>query len=187
VKEFERLLAAPVAVDGMETLINTFFSLPPKVASTAITKRVADLLAECERKGPEEKLGHYMEFDIRLLPWVISAKTRKDSILSLPAGPQRLQRWAEAYLAYDSTSPFQWDRHAGFALVQDGRAAGDPATVKAVTAAMAKIDPNKDDPALTKFRKTRGYRAREFFLETLTEEEKDDVKDFQRVQDDLIV
>jgi hypothetical protein len=187
VKEFERLLAAPVAVDGLETLINTFFSLPPKVASTAITKRVSDLRAECERKGPEEKLGHYMEYDIRLLPWVISAKTRKDSILSLPAGPPRLQRWAEAYLAYETTTPFAWDRHAGFALAQDGRAAGDPATVKAITAAMAKIDPKKDDAEITKFRKTRGYRAREFFLETLTEEEKDDEKDFQRVQEDLVV
>jgi len=186
VREFERLVNSPAAAEGLEVLIETFFSLPPRASSATIRKRVTDLRAACERKGPPEKLGEYMEYDIRQLPWVISAKTRKDSILSLPAGPQRLQRWAEAYLAYENTTPFAWDRHAGFALVQDGRAAGDAAAVAAIKAAMARIDPNKDDPELVKFRKTRGYHAREFFLDTLTEEEQDDQKRYTRVQEDLI-
>lgn len=187
VKQFERLVAAPAAAnEGLETLCQTFFSLPPKASPAAIRKRVADARAECERKGPEQKLGLLMEYEIRLLPWVISAKARKDGILTLPRGPERLQRWTEAYLAYENTTPFTWDGHAGYALAQEGREAGDKTTYAAVTAAMGKIEPNKDDKELTLFRKTRGYRAREYFLEPLTDVQKDDLKDSERVQEDLI-
>jgi hypothetical protein len=186
VKQFERLVQAPVARDGFQALSETFFSLPPRVPATALAKRVSEARADCERRGPEDKLGDLMEWDERLLPWVLSAKTRKDMIVGLPPGPARLQRWAEAYLAYENTTPFTWDRQAGFALVQEGRAAGDAVTVKAITGAMAKIDAKKDDAELTKFRKTRGYHAREFFLEALTEEEKEDQAKETRPQEDLV-
>jgi len=187
VKEFDRLVASPAAAEGLEALIEAFFTLPPKTPSAGIQKRVSDLYTECERKGPEDKLGRFLECDARLLPWAISAKTRKDSILVMPPGPPRLQRWAEAYLAYENTTPFAWDRHAGFGLVQDARDQGDPAGAQAVAAAMGKIDPKKDDVEVTKFRKTRGYRARQFFLQPLNEEQEEDERDHSRSQEDLLV
>lgn len=186
VKQFERLLASPNVRPGLELLINTFFSLPPRVPSADLRKRVGELRVEVERKGPEEDVGEFMEFDLRLLPWVIAAKTRKDSILAQPDAAQRLQRWAEAYLGYENTTPFTWDRAAGFALAQEARDQGDAPAVKALTIAMERIDPKKEDREEVKFRKTRGYRARRYYLEPLTEEQQEDMGDAERAQADLI-
>ena len=187
IKEYERLVADRVAEqdDGLEVLIRTYFSLPPQASSASIKKRVADARAACEKNGPPEKLGVLMNDDIRLLPWVIAAKARKDWIATKLQGAEQMQRWASSYLLFDMDTPFKWDEYAGFALVAAARQQGDQAAVAAIKDAMQKVKPEEDEQELTQFRKTRGYRAREYFLDSLTEQEQSDYEKNERAQDDL--
>ncbi|MCK4660088.1 MAG: hypothetical protein KAV82_11255 [Phycisphaerae bacterium] len=187
VSEYQRLVEAPVAQEDFETLVETFFSLPAGTPVTKLRDRLSKALQDCQRKGPEEKLGMLMGCNARLLPWVLSAKARKDAIVQITDDAERLERWAAAYLCFNSdASPFAWDEHAGFGLMREGWELGDEAAVTALTATMNRID-MKGDQELVCFQKTRGYRARELFLEALTEEQRDDRDRYARAQGDLIL
>jgi len=187
---FDKLAASPAAAEAFEDLINTFFSLSPKASPDALVNAVGNARASVEKQGPEEDLGRMMNHDIREVPAMLEEKARKDALQTLQDLPLRRQRWAETYLQMDRKNAFLWDEHAGFALLQDARTLGDPAgdsaAITALTAAMEGIDPAQD-AELTKFQKTRGYRARRFFNEVLDEEVEDDAKSALRPQDDLLM
>ncbi len=184
---FEQLVAVPAATEVLDVLITTFFSLPARVPADPLKKRIHAALEECERSGPEGKLGELMSYDIRRFPWAVTAKGRKDFFAGMKPGPERLLNWTEAYLGFKTDSPFNWEEQAGVALLADAREQGDQAAIIALRTVMAKIDPSKEDAELVKFRKTRGYRARAYFLEKLDEEQSDDQKASLRPQDDLIM
>lgn len=171
---------------ALEAVVKAFFSLPPRTPSQRLKDRVIALRTDCERKGPASALSRFMEAEHRALPWVVEEKGRKDWLLTMPGGPERLQRWAEAYLRFDTKTPFKWDRHAGFAFVRLSRQAGDEQAVVALKAAMERIDPDEDTDDAVRFRKTRGYKARAYFGDVLTEDQERDREKHTRPQDDLI-
>lgn len=188
VGHFDRLLAGELAEkdDALEYLINTFFDLPPRTPQKPIQERVQRLRERTERQGPENQLGRYLEYHLRLLPWVLAEKGRKDWLLTMPPGPERIRRWAEAYLMFEMETPFKWDRAAAFGLLRLAREEGDRSAVEALQGAMRRTDPQKDDPEAVAFRKTRGYKARGYFLEVFDGDTRGDVKASARPQDDLI-
>lgn len=186
VEEFDRVLPERVAEQGLDLLIRTFFSLPPRTNQKPLRERAAQARVNCERNGPEEKLGDFMDYDIRLLPAMTTEKSRRDGILNLPRGPERLQRWAEAYLGLAHKTVFVWDKQAGFGLLADARDEGDEAAVTALTAVMGKLDAKVQGAEFNSFAMTRGYRARVYFLEQLEEEQREDRDRHERTQQDLI-
>ena len=187
VKQFQRLVDEPVAREGLDVLIETFFSLPPRTPAEPLAKRVRAALEDCEKNGPEGDLGWLMNYDIRDLPWMLEEKARKDAVPTIKDDATRRRRWAEIHLGFDQKNPFNWEEHAGFYLLADVKEAGDAPAVEALKTAMSRIDPSKDEEELVKLRKTRGYRARKYFLEPLDEEQEDDLKANLRPQDDLIM
>jgi hypothetical protein len=210
VDDFQRLVGGPLAPNTFDLLIPTFFSLPAKTPDAPLTKRVHDAADECEKKGPASQLGELMDYDVRQVPWVVAAKAKKDAILAMKPGPERLGRWAEAYLGFEHDTPFMWHEPAGFGLLADFWDMGvpdaqsshtggdlilmtkptpaDQAAIKALTDAMAKLDKTPGlDKEYVKMVKTRGYRARGFFLEEFTDEQKEDREKNLRPQDDLIM
>lgn len=185
---YNRLVAGRIAEDAahLERLVETFFYLPVRTNKKLISDRVTQLRADAERKGDNNQLWRFEECERRLFPWVIQEKARRDWLLKMPSGPERNQKWAEAYLMYDMNTPFKWDEAAGFGLLRQARDAGDQAVVEALRVIMERIDPNKDDPSIVTFRKTRGYNARAFFLEPFDRDTQQDAKDSAVPQDDLI-
>ena len=207
---FQKLVGGSLAPNTFDLLIPTFFSLPPKTPDAALTKRVHDTAEDCEKKGPASQLGELMEYDERQMPWMLEAKTKKDTILGMKPGPERLGRWAEVYLGFDHNTPFMWHESAGYGLladfwdigvpdVQSSHTGGDltlltkpcpadEAAIKALTDAMAKLDSTPGlDKEYVKMVKTRGYRARGFFLEKFTDDQNQDREQNLRPQDDLIM
>lgn len=187
VKHYERLLGLPLAVEGFPELIETFFSLPPRTPPDALKKRTRAALGEAQKKGPEDQVGQLMNYDIREVPWMLEEKARKDGVPLVKDDVLRRRKWAECYLGYDQKAPFRWEEQAGFYFLADVKGADDAAAVAALRAAMSRIDPSKEDGELVKVRKTRGYRAREYFLDMLNEDEKDDREGNLKPQDDLIM
>lgn len=185
VEEFHRLLADRVAEEDFGVLIHTYFSLPSRTPLQPLKDRVHAAAVHCERKGPANKLGELIEYDARLVPWVISAKSVKDGIMREPIGRERFVRLVRAYLVFDFKTPFLWDEQAGFALLADARTAGDEAVAEAFKEVMTRAD--DDDEEGSKFRKTRAYCARAYFLDQLDEEEEVDRVDNMRMQEDLIM
>lgn len=172
--------------ENLEVLVETFFYLPSTTNKKTITDRVSQLRVQQERKGNTGDLWQFEECERRLLPRVLQEKGRRDWFLKMPAGPERTQQFAEAYLMFEMHTPFKWDEAAGFALLRVARDEGDKPPVEAIKAAMNKVDPKKDDPDLVKFRKTRSYAARAYFLDTFDGETKRDAKASAVPQDDLI-
>lgn len=187
VKQFQRLVDTPPARQRLALLIDTFFSLPARTPPEALKARVRTLREEVAKNGPQEDLGVLMDYDLRELPWMLEEKGRKDSIPQIKDDATRRRKWAEMYLGFDQKTPYRWDEQAGFYFLADVRSAGDEPAVAALRAAMSRIDPNKDNPDLVKLRKTRGYRARQYFLETLDEKSERDRQANLRPQDDLIM
>lgn len=210
VDHFQRLTAGPLATGTFDLLIPAFFSLPPKTPDAPLTKRVHDAAEECEKKGPASQLGELMDYDIRQTPWMLAAKAKKDAILAMKPGPERLLRWAEAYLGFDHDTPFMWHEPAGYGLLADFWDMGvpdpqsshtggdlvlmskpcpaDEAAIKALTDALGKLDKTPGlDKEYVMMVKTRCYRARAFFLEQFTDEQKEDREKSLRPQDDLIM
>ena len=187
-EHFDRMLADKVMEEdeSTPTTIKTFFSLPPRKNTKPISERVTALRTRVEKNGPADQVWRFRECERRLLPWVIKEKGRKDWMLNMPDAPERLQRWAEAYLMFDMKTPFKWDEQAGFGLLRFARDEGDEAAVAALKAAMDRIDPKEDSPEAVKFQKTRGYAAREYFLEELEGSLRRDRDRNLQAQDDLI-
>lgn len=187
-EHFDHMLAEPVMEEDESTpiTIKTFFSLPPRKNTKPITERVTALRTRIEKNGPADQLWRFRECERRLLPWVIKEKGRKDWMLNMPDALERLQRWAEAYLMFDMNTPFKWDEQAGFGLLRLAHDEGDEAVVTALKTAMDRINPEEDSEEAIKFQKTRGYAAREYFLEELEGPMRRDRDRNLQAQDDLI-
>jgi hypothetical protein len=187
VKHVQRLIDLPIARQRLGLLIDTFFNLPVRTPPAALQARVRSSREDVEKNGPEQDLGQLMDYELRELPWMIEEKGRKDGIPLIKDDAARRRKWAEAYLGFDQKTPFRWDEAAGFYFLADVRKAGDAAAIAALQAAMERIDPKKDKPELVKMRKTRGYRARQYFLESLDEQTQRDRQANLHPQDDLIM
>jgi hypothetical protein len=187
---FQGLVPLPLmeSSKSLELLVETFFYLPGSAPTQQLDERVAECLANCKRNGPKNELWRFREVATHTWPWVRSEKGRKDWLHKMPEGEERNAKWAEAYLMFDMKTPFKWDLDAGFGLLRIARRDSDEAAAKALKQAMSLIVPTVDpkEVEVAKFRKTRGYKAREFFLETLTEEEADDRDASMVSQEDLI-
>lgn len=189
VEAYDRLVGTR-ATDQVRTargLCAAYFDLPRSAKPDKLREHIHRTRVRVRRDGPSVDFAEWNHCDLRLIPWLIEAKKGKDAIIHAKDPKLRIQKWSDMYLAVADKSRFDWSQHAGFYLLAEAQEQGDEAAVGALETSMAQFDEEKKGAEFVSFQKTRGYRAREYFLDELTEDEIKDRDAYTRTQDDLIL